>query len=214
MSTTTDSNVDLLTEWLAGPQHHTYQKWTKDLQTRFPPTRFTGTPQQDQQARKRVSALLSSLKELRRLSDTDWQRFKALGDHINKQLARYRYTPRLGLDRPTVWTAEWSPEGKLRRTPTGKPKLRHRPKQGGYFFWTSQPHRSSSPLQELRSIRTLEAVVRNNWLDSLRPCVQCSRWFIARKPWTKLCGAEACRVAAKRIYQTSETYRAKRRKNP
>ena len=193
-----ESEIGFLTEWLAGPGRTTYKRWIQDLQKRCRPLKFTGGARQDSQARQRVNALLSDLKELVRLGAYDWQRFKTLGELINTRLARYRYTPWLALDRPMVWTAKMNPL----------------PAEYGVFFWSSQPYRSKTPLQELHALRVLQALVENDWLEILRPCAQCSRWFVARKPWAKLCGAAGCRAAAKRAYQTSEAYKKKRRKNP
>lgn len=202
METTPKGAVGCLIEWLAGPGKKDHTRWAADLGPRFC-IRFTGTAREDEQARQRISALLDDLKELARLAEMDWPRFKALGEKINEKLARYRYAPQLILDRVR----------ELRGT-KGIGFEDRWPATGSRFLWSTEPYKTAAPLQELRAVAVIERAVRDNQLHALRRCDQCSKWFIATKPWAKHCGSKDCRKAAKRAYQTSEAYRAKRRKNP
>lgn len=203
----TESNVSFLIEWVRGPRETTYPAWRKDLEQRFPPVRFSGSADDDAQARRRVDRLLSNLKELARVAPLDWRAGKVLADQINRAFARYRSTPYLGYDRPLRWKI------KVRAGRYIVPKS-PQPAPGGVFFWTTAPDRSTAPAQELRAVRLVETIVQNGWLNTLRRCQQCSKWLSAKKPWTKLCGARACRDNYKRAYQKSEAYKASRRKNP
>jgi hypothetical protein len=163
---------------------------------------------EDARARDRISSLLSDLKQLALLGRSDWSAFKRLGDQINRDLERYRYSPFLILDQPGSWI--------------GPPPRRFRTsnKQGGVFCWGIDRFKGEAPPQELYALRTIERILGNRWvqhgnhpgLDALRQCDQCSRWFVAGKPWAKHCSSPHCRAAAKRAYQTSEEYRKKRRK--
>ncbi|MGA2630222.1 MAG: hypothetical protein ABSG54_08385 [Terriglobia bacterium] len=217
MLTTNPDSVTFLIEWLYGPRRKPYQKWLGDLHRRFnlhPRERraqLASKADQDADARQRVEALLSDLKELAGLGESNWAPFKRLGEQINRNLARYRYTPLLILDRPVIWKTKSG-------TRTGPP-FKPAPTLaayalGGVFQWTVAPFRGEIPAQELYALRILESIVRNRWLDTIRRCEQCSRWFIAAKPWAKRCGSPVCREQAKRAYQSSETYKAKRRKTP
>ena len=214
MLTTIDLSIEFLVEWLHGPGSKRYQQWTDRIERCFRAHRqdrrytFTGTARQDDRARKRVSALLIGLKELAD-KNTDWKRFKAVGEELNCSLARYHYSPQLGLDRLKAW----KPKMEVRDdrphyiVPVAPALARD-----GVFFWASLPDASEIPRQELNAVRGLESIVRNDWLDLIRRCAQCSRWFIARMPWAKHCDSPVCRVAAKRAYQTSEGYKQRRRK--
>lgn len=208
MLTTRESTVSCLIEWLAGPGKRVdYRRWSDDLGQRWR-TRFTGTARDDQEARRRVDSLISDMQELSHLATLDWSKFKALGSEINLSLARYRYTPLLILDREHELAIK---RGASKEAVSIEPV---RPKNSGRFYWTNEPYKFKGQLQELRAIDVLELVVRGNQLHMLRRCEECSHWFIARKPWAKLCGASDCRKDAKQKYQTSEDYRKKRRKNP
>jgi hypothetical protein len=211
MVTTTSDSTDFLIEWLRGPGRAPYKKWLRYLHGRFytPPrhrrAQLATLPREDAQARERIGSLLLNLKELAALGKTNWTQFKKVGTQINTNLERYQYSPCLFLDQPLSYV--------------GPPPRRFKWEKGGVFRWGMNRFKSGTPPQELYALRIIEQILGNRWvcrehhpgLNAIRQCEQCSCWFLARKPWAKLCGSPACRQLAKRAYQSSETYKANRR---
>ena len=214
MLTTIPESVTFLLHWLSGPGRGPYKKWIRNLHRGFYiPSRhrraqLATSPEEDARARERIDRLLSNLKELVLLGKGDWKGFKKLGDQLNQKLERYRYSPYLILDQPVSWI--------------GPPPRRLRMARGGVFRWGIDRFKSDIPPQELYALRVIERILGTRWvehgnhpgLDAIRQCDICSRWFIAAKPWAKHCRSLACRQKAKKAYQTSEDYKANRRKIP
>lgn len=197
--------------WLNGPGEADQNTWAKETVRRFGGAFFmSGTKGGvDKQARKRVLSLVADLKALvnqaallskKPESKSEllaWRSFNQAIDAADAKLQRYRSRPIVISNDPFLKDGRWisaiSGEGPL--------------------LWTTAPDSPSTPFQEFRAVEVVRDAVKHGWLDRLRLCAECGRWFFARKPWSKGCGA-VCSGKLRKRHQTSEEYKQRRRKNP
>jgi hypothetical protein len=189
-----------LAHWLNGPSEKPWRVWREEFVQRF--GFISGTSVSDAKARDRIAHLLRKLKQFVELADEissdqydskgtrDWPLLKGLNDSINNDFAKYPAYPQIKINLV---------KDKLGRF---KPFLQDR----GAYYWGSSPV-SDALIQEMVAVRYIQDAERQRWLNQVRECRVCGRWFFARRRGSNNCSPK-CR---KKEYQSSERYREWRR---
>ncbi len=175
--------------WLAGPGKQKWPEWSHQRMHRVVAHtgRLLGNMASDNAARTRVLSL--------------FEKMTAINDIITKRLCLR--------DRDLLWQVRKDVNESLRRYPS-VPYLC----AGRYgWAWTESPIHRRVLTQELYAIWDVQTMSRRGWPSALRRCAICNNWFWSEKSWSKYCNNRGCKRRAKQLYQTSEAYRVKRRKN-
>jgi hypothetical protein len=198
-----EAGGSFLAYWLNGPGGTPWQTWREAYVERY--GLITGTLNSDDQARARVIPLLRMLKQLGEMeielygennkarNQQDYRLFSALAASVSTAYARY----------PGHSVIQINP---LVVDETGQQKPLWAGQRG--YRWAHQP---ASPVlfQELIAVRFIEEGDEQGWLNQVRECRVCQRWFFARKRGQHHCSPKC----GKKEYQSTEKYRAWRHRH-
>lgn len=193
--------AELLVEWLNGPGAKSRKTWASNLARPLGGTVHRLNPaildeRSDARSRKRIVQIIGELQQLSKLTAL---RNRDVGAP-NRQLAIKSWLQSLAAISKKL--------NRYRSFPSLFP-----PTSMETLVWLTVPDSRSAPPQEFRAVEVIADAVRRGWLDRLRRCAECQRWFVATKPWSKGCKSN-CRQKIREAYQTSDEYRKRRRKNP
>ena len=192
-----------LAHWLNGPSEKSWGTWREEFVQRF--GFISGTLDSDTKARVRIGHLLRKLKQFVELAGElylaqddirdarDWHLFRGLHDSINNDFARYPSYPQININPPV--------KNKLG---SFKPFF---PQRRAYDWAISSA--SDALLQEMVAVKYIQDGERQGWLNQVRECRVCERWFFARRRGANNCSTK-CR---KKEYQSSEKYKEWRHKH-
>jgi hypothetical protein len=186
-----------LAHWLNGPKETPWPIWRAEFLERF--GIITGTSDSDAKARDRIAHLVRKLKQFiemagelyvdqdRPKNPKDWRLLSALCDSINSDLSHYPARPSIDINPPV--------KNKLGYF---KPLFSH----ARAYRWAISPA-SDALVQEAMAVQLIQDAEKQGWLNQVRECRVCGRWFFARRREKRHCSTKC----GKKEYQSSERYK-------